>query len=137
MLGLKFAYATNGHDIIEIDYFTGTETRVTEYPKPGDVWQRYRNGNRITGQEIGERLLTPFNHELGKDERYYQQIAINRTVEAILQSWQSASSHDGDRHGQDVCGVPDLLEAVVGPLEPNRRVSLPTHCLSGRSQHSR
>ena len=26
MLGLKFAYATNGHEIIEFDYFTGTET---------------------------------------------------------------------------------------------------------------
>src|ERR1700686_5449215 len=45
MLDLKFAYATNGRDIIEIDYFTGTETRVTENPKPDDLWQRYRNGN--------------------------------------------------------------------------------------------
>ena len=35
MLGLKFAYATNGHDIIEIDYFTGTETRVADYPDAG------------------------------------------------------------------------------------------------------
>ena len=31
-----------------------------------------------------ERLLTPFNHAVGKGERYYQQIAINRAVEAIL-----------------------------------------------------
>jgi len=30
MLRLNFAYATNGHDIIEIDYFTGKETRVYE-----------------------------------------------------------------------------------------------------------
>lgn len=29
-------------------------------------------------------MLAPFNHEQGKDERYYQQIAVNRTVEAIL-----------------------------------------------------
>lgn len=34
MLGLKFAYATNGTDIIEIDYFKGTETRVAAYPPP-------------------------------------------------------------------------------------------------------
>jgi hypothetical protein len=33
---------------------------------------------------IGERPLAPFNHSAGKDERYYQQTAINRTVEAIL-----------------------------------------------------
>src|SRR2546430_16824923 len=32
MLGLKFAYATNGQDVIEIDYFTGKETRVSTYP---------------------------------------------------------------------------------------------------------
>src|SRR5271156_4077255 len=31
-----------------------------------------------------DRLLTPFNHSVGKGERYYQQIAVNRSVEAIL-----------------------------------------------------
>jgi type I restriction enzyme, R subunit len=35
---------------------------------------------------LGEQLLAPFNHEEGKGERYYQQIAVNRTVEAILKS---------------------------------------------------
>src|ERR1700733_5681399 len=84
MLGLKFAYATNGHDIIEIDYFTGKENRISTFPGPGELWQRYQVGNSLTAPEIGERLLTPFNHELGKGERYYQQIAVNRTVEAIL-----------------------------------------------------
>src|SRR6266542_4796088 len=34
MLGLKFAYATNGKDIIEIDYFAGTEDIVQDIPKP-------------------------------------------------------------------------------------------------------
>jgi hypothetical protein len=32
MLGLKFAFATNGHDIIEIDYFTGVERACADYP---------------------------------------------------------------------------------------------------------
>lgn len=32
MLGLKFAYATNGHEIIEFDYFTGRETACASYP---------------------------------------------------------------------------------------------------------
>ncbi len=35
MLGLKFAYATNGAEIIEIDYSTGLETRVADYPHAG------------------------------------------------------------------------------------------------------
>ena len=84
MLNLKFAYATNGHDIIEIDYFTGKETHVSDYASPKDLWRRYQAGQGLETAEIGERLLTPFNHTVGKDERYYQQTAINRTVESIL-----------------------------------------------------
>lgn len=84
MLGLKFAYATNGHDIIEIDYFTGKETHVADYASPAELWKRYQAGEGLAEAEMGERLLTPFNHTGGKDERYYQRIAINRTVEAIL-----------------------------------------------------
>ena len=84
MLELKFAYATNGHDIIEIDYFTGKETHVERYATPDELWQRYRSGQGIEKSEISEPLLSPFNHTAGKDERYYQQTAINRTVEAIL-----------------------------------------------------
>ena len=84
MLQLKFAYATNGQDIIEIDYFTGKETRVADYPSPDALWHRYRKGNRLSGNKAAEQLLTPFNQAEGKGDRYYQQIAINRTVEAIL-----------------------------------------------------
>lgn len=84
MLGLKFAYATNGQDIIEIDYFTGKETHVGDYATPDQLWQRYRVGQGLTKENIGDRLLAPFNHDEGKGERYYQQIAVNRTVEQIL-----------------------------------------------------
>ena len=84
MLGLKFAYATNGTEIIEFDYFTGRESSRTDYPTPGELWQRYRDGSDIKDAETAERLLTPFNHAVAKGERYYQQIAVNRTVEAIL-----------------------------------------------------
>src|SRR5450756_1264856 len=42
MLGLKFAYATNGTDIVEFDYCLGLETSRTDYPTPDELWQRYR-----------------------------------------------------------------------------------------------
>lgn len=84
MLGLKFAYATNGHDIIEIDYFTGSETRVPDFPLPADLWQRYLAGSGITQPEQVAQLDAPYNNVGGKAPRYYQQIAINRTIEAIL-----------------------------------------------------
>jgi type I restriction enzyme R subunit len=83
MLGLKFAYATNGHEIIEIDYVTGAERIVAAYPTPDELWQRYRAASNLA-EEPAERLLTPSNHSVGKTERYYQQIAINRTLEHIL-----------------------------------------------------
>ena len=89
MLDVKFAYATNGTDIIEIDYFTGLETRVATYPSPQDLWQRYQNGVGVTDPALLAFLLAPYNHTQAKGERYYQQIAINRTVEAIVKGDRS------------------------------------------------
>jgi type I restriction enzyme R subunit len=84
MVGLKFAYATNGNEIIEFDYSTGLERAVTSYPTPAELWQRYRSASGLQDQAAADRLLTPCNHQVGKGERYYQQIAINRAVEGIL-----------------------------------------------------
>lgn len=84
MLGLKFAYATNGSEIAEFDYFTGREALLSDYPTPSQLWQRYRAGSGVTDQRASERLLIPHNPVFGSSERYYQQIAINRTVEAVL-----------------------------------------------------
>src|SRR5208283_1122847 len=84
MLGLNFAYATNGHEAIEFDYTTGLERPITEYPSPDELWQRYRKASGLPDEVAAGRLLTPFNRAVGKGERYYQQIAINRSVEAIL-----------------------------------------------------
>ena len=83
MLGLKFAYATNGPDIIEFDYFTGLESPRTNYPTPDELWRRYQEGSGFVDGTM-TRLLEPSNYTVGKGERYYQQIAIHRTVEAVL-----------------------------------------------------
>ncbi len=84
MLGLSFAYATNGHEIVEFDAFTGLETRRPDYPTPAELWQRYRTGRGLEEPQTADRLLTPCNYMAGKGERYYQLIAINRAMEAIL-----------------------------------------------------
>ncbi len=83
MLGLKFAYATNGQEIVEFDFLTGLERTRVDYPTPSDLWHRYRAAVRLSDPQV-DQLLTPFNHAVGKGERYYQQIAVNRVVEAIL-----------------------------------------------------
>src|SRR2546430_996314 len=84
MLGLKFAYATNGAEIIEFDYFTGLEKTISAYPEPKKLWERYRDGQQLKNDTAVEQLLTPINLTLRQGERYYQEIAINRAVEAIV-----------------------------------------------------
>lgn len=85
MLGLPFAYATNGPEIIEFDYLLGCETVVTSYPSPDDLWARYRFSWGITDDKRAEQILSPINSVVKKGERYYAQIAINRAVEGIVQ----------------------------------------------------
>ena len=62
MLGLKFAYATNGEGIIEFDYTTGQETLLDAFPSPQELWSRYCQANRIDDEQIKKRLLTPYYH---------------------------------------------------------------------------
>jgi type I restriction enzyme R subunit len=84
ILGLKFAYSTNGRGIVEHDFLSGHETDRTDFPTPDELWQRQRTAEGIA-DETASRLLTPYYHQAAKPPRYYQGIAINRTVQAILQ----------------------------------------------------
>lgn len=84
ILGLKFAYATNGHGIIEFDYTTGLERELTTFPTPEELWARLTTNQALTS-EAAERLLSPAYHLSGKSPRYYQEIAINRAVQAVAQ----------------------------------------------------
>ncbi len=41
-IGVAFAYATNGRSIIEWDAFTNTTQEIDAFPKPDDLWERWR-----------------------------------------------------------------------------------------------
>ena len=84
ILGLRFAYATNGQGIVEFDYTTGQERELIAYPTPDELWQRLRKTDQLDDNQA-ERLLTPGNILSGKTPRYYQEIAINRSVQSVLQ----------------------------------------------------
>jgi len=86
ILGLKFAYATNGKEIIEHDYFTGKETKMGDFPIKEELWSRYLIGDGIdslTDEDL-ERYLAPFRRVPAKPSRYYQEIAVNWVIKAIL-----------------------------------------------------
>ncbi len=85
VLGLKFAYSTNGQGIIEFDYLTGQEREIEVFPSPRQLWERLRASQGINDESIADRLLTPYFHLSGKSPRYYQEIAVNRAVQAVLQ----------------------------------------------------
>ena len=58
MLGLKFAYSTNGQEILEFDYTTGREQAIDGYPTPAELWARYRKDGQLSDDSIADRLLT-------------------------------------------------------------------------------
>ena len=84
MLGLKFAYSTNGHEIIEHDYITGLERGIGIFPSPDELWRRLKEKEGIM-PEFENRLLQSCFNLPGKQPRYYQEIAINRAIKAVLQ----------------------------------------------------
>lgn len=83
ILGLKFAYATNGRRIIEIDYIAGIEREVDRYATPEELFTRLNAAAHLP-QKAASHLLEPFNLVSGKVPRYYQRIAIHRVIDAIL-----------------------------------------------------
>ena len=83
ILGLKFAFATNGTDIIEYDYFTGLEREIDRFPTPQELWERYQTGQKL-GPNASAALLLPYYNQPGREPRYYQKIAITRAVEAVI-----------------------------------------------------
>jgi type I restriction enzyme R subunit len=85
ILSLRFAYATNGQEIIEFDFITGLERPMSAYPTPAELWSRLRAAEKLTDDDLVRCLLTPFNLTSGKIPHYYQEIVIHRVVQAILQ----------------------------------------------------
>jgi type I restriction enzyme R subunit len=90
-LDVPFAYSTNGESIVEDDSNTGIERAyLPGFPSPDTLWARYREWKGIRDETVDDGLLLPFNRSLRnadgtvKEPRYYQQTAINRTVESIL-----------------------------------------------------
>ncbi|MEL7006258.1 MAG: DEAD/DEAH box helicase family protein, partial [Bacteroidota bacterium] len=84
ILDLKFAYSTDGKEIIEYDYTTGLEQIIQNFPSPDELWNRLMRHQGIE-PSIQEILLKPFFNVPKKPPRYYQRIAVNRAVRHTLE----------------------------------------------------
>lgn len=84
-LDIPFAYSSNGDGFYEHDMITGEEKelKLEEFPTPKQLWERYLQEKEITPEQ--EKLITePYYFiDINKTPRYYQRIAINKTIEAI------------------------------------------------------
>ncbi len=90
ILDLKFAYASNGDGFVEHDFLTGTERvmPLDAFPSPEDLRKRLSATNLLP-PEAEKIVNTPYyTDRLCHEPRYYQRIAINRTVEAIARGQQ-------------------------------------------------
>lgn len=89
LLDVPFAYSTNGHRILELDARTGRLNQIHEFPTPEELWTRYKGCRDLTDHAQGHLASAPLNPDLRnwdgtpKRPRYYQQVAINRAVQAI------------------------------------------------------
>lgn len=86
-LNVPFAYSSNGKGFYEHDFLTGEEREldINEFPTPAELWRRYKTGKGFNSAQEMEVLSDYYVDNSGKEPRYYQRNAINRTVEAVIQ----------------------------------------------------
>jgi type I restriction enzyme R subunit len=88
ILDVPFAYSSNGDAFLEHDRTVtgGTVTReipLDQFPTPEELWARYRNAKGYTANQATIATQDYFDDGSRKSPRYYQLVAINRTVDAI------------------------------------------------------
>jgi type I restriction enzyme R subunit len=85
-LNVRFVFASNGHQFVEFDCFTGLTSApkpTTEFPTPAEIRARYEQGMGFTLESPAARpLLQQYPGGEGT-RRYYQDAAIRAVMEKI------------------------------------------------------
>ena len=94
ILDIPTVFSSNGDGFYEHDRTAASgsverELPLHDFPTPEQLWERYKRYKGITTPEA-ERISAQdyFFDGTSRNPRYYQQIAINRTVEAIAKGQQ-------------------------------------------------
>jgi type I restriction enzyme R subunit len=108
-LGLTFAYSSNGHGIVEYDFFSHGSRDLGGFPTPDNLWERWQRntglqapvlmpGSASGGRPIHDPSVTlasdrhrnPLLHpycprsQCGKEPFYFQEAAINQVVRRMI-----------------------------------------------------
>ncbi|MBS4461326.1 DEAD/DEAH box helicase family protein [Aerococcaceae bacterium zg-B36] len=86
ILDVPFVYSSNGDGFIEHDRITRQERELSldDFPTRDELFERLKTEKDVTS-EVSKVITTPYytNAFSSKTPRYYQQIAINRTIEVV------------------------------------------------------
>jgi len=90
-LNLETTYSTNGKEIYQICMKTGTEGLVTNFLSPQELWKKtypLTSSEPVQESEWREKLFAvPYEDKSGTWQlRYFQEIAVKNTVEAVAQN---------------------------------------------------
>lgn len=89
ILDIPFVFSSNGdaflfHDKTVTKGEIEKEISLNEFPTPEKLWEKYKIYKEIDSK-TGKIVATDYYYDQsGKSPRYYQMIAINRTIEAIV-----------------------------------------------------
>ena len=85
MLDLPFAYSSNGDGFVEHDFLTGKERQfgLDEFPTEVELVARFKHESGMTPAQEMVIEQPYYSSQNTYPPRYYQRIAINRTVDAI------------------------------------------------------
>ena len=116
ILKLKFAYATNGKEIIEFDYITGLEREIPAFPTPAELWARLRAHEKLT-----DDACHPPAHAL-QSLQWQDSALLPGDRHPSCHYGHPAGptprlAHDGHRHGQNARCLLHLLDTLVLALE--------------------
>lgn len=80
MLNIRYTYSTNGDALYAIDMQTGEEGEIDAFPTPDELWaMTFGDADEWRDKFYAQPLFSNGT----KEPRYYQEIAINKTLNAI------------------------------------------------------
>lgn len=85
ILDIPFAYSSNGDGFLEHDFLTGKETELSlkQFPTPENLYKRLIDAKQLRGEALKIVEQPFYSDPYTYEPRYYQRIAVERTVEAI------------------------------------------------------
>ena len=84
ILDIRFTYASDGDNYYQIDMATGDEKLVDRLPTPEELWEMTFSDS--TNWEMEFRKVPLKLHAEDKSFRYYQKVAVERTMKAIAEN---------------------------------------------------